>query len=329
MSSLLQPRSFAPSWTSRSSRQGIPRTQTDIRASTVQLSDMLVSPRHSQRPAPFAPTSARSRDDFIFPATVADDDEVDEAVSDLQSSQYTLSDSSHDVSETADVPSVASTSTVHVGDMRSGTETPRDSRGRAFSPSGLSILLARQRRGEGSSSRPSSNAASNTATPTGQRSVSPLRESRDAREVLVSRALQPAADISFDIEPGPSTRSRHGTHSTGTSESAPLLADLEASCQPSYTNNNGYGSASTIKRSRLAKDKLFKVAEKLLTVASRDVFQQTLAIAVKSLPAVLLGSLLNILDGVSCESHYTSSLLYVIFNDVTHAYRRHDHLPKK
>lgn len=167
-------------------------------------------------------------------------------------------------------------STTTISSTPSGSATPRGRGG----PSGLSLLLARQS-AEGSPSD------SLTPTPTAEypNGRLPTDPASNVR-LLVRPALSPV--ISFaGITPddGASTPS----------ETTPLLDDLEAA-----HHSNGQLPVSkadiTDRRSRIVS---ILRRPRAPHITPRDV-KNAAVTAVQSLPAVLLGTLLNILDGVSC-----------------------------
>ncbi|KAF7789143.1 hypothetical protein EIP86_000080 [Pleurotus ostreatoroseus] len=276
---LLQPKSYVSS-TSRASRSrhsGIPHVQEDIRDSTMQLSSI-----------PFrSPMSAQ--ESFVWPAVVAPPPEVGSLPSITTSFSSALPpeqrDSEHDPIDI--VVSGASSST------NTAATTPRGPGG-SFHPSGLSLLLARQ---------------AETATP------------RLSTEQLLTPTLERPPDVGSvstqSIAPSVSTQdtrdidaaSAPPLHSGLEQERAPLLSDLE-NALPSYTGQGGpVGSTDFVQMNghttpeavskRTARGVLAGWQYRALRSSSMAGCRDVAVTAVRSLPAVLLGTLLNILDGVS------------------------------
>lgn len=165
----------------------------------------------------------------------------------------------------------ASTSTLSTHPA-SGEMTPRAPPSPS-QPSGLSLLLARH----DERSRPtttSPTADSTTATPTLER---PTYMGAPLSIVRESRSASPTSE-----EP---------LHSN---ESVPLLSDLEANHQTYHTNGHAQPEPVGKRGTRGAvKDLTLRISK-----GSGPVLKDGL----KSIPAVILGTLLNILDGVSCTS---------------------------
>lgn len=164
-------------------------------------------------------------------------------------------------------PSISSALTTDSGtDLTASTTTTNTAapRGRTAEPSGLSLLLAQQDEGPSfdHSSEP-------VTTPTAERPFpTPL-------QVVVMDAEGHASSA----EP---------------SERTPLL-DVEAARVPSATN--GHGNPEAVAR-RTSKG----VLERWTYRKPAAELGNVLAVAVRALPAVILGTLLNILDGISCTS---------------------------
>lgn len=221
-----------------------------------------------------SPLSSLSADSFIFPTTVANIPGEDRASIAPSIASVLTTDSATDLS--------ASTATISSAD----TAAPviRAGRRASFHPSGLSLQLARQSGSELVSSGES------LETPTAERPF--------PRHEPIQRPPSAGHRQSSDQD----TRSRQ-------SESTPLLGDVEAA-QPAY-NGNGNGHASShlpveAVGKRTSRGKLVGWGKRVRPDAI-----QHIATAGRAVPAVILGTLLNILDGISCKpsSNPTISLL--------------------
>jgi hypothetical protein len=96
--------------------------------------------------------------------------------------------------------------------------------------------------------------------------------------------------------PSPSSRDRDRTRPSGGGESTPLLQTSVMTTLPSYTAR-ATNSMSELKTKNII-PKITRCVKEAMTKESLGHVAMT---SLKSLPAVLLGTLLNILDGVSCE----------------------------
>lgn len=228
-----------------------PRSQNDIRAHTMQLSNVAVSSKTS-------PTSP-------LPTP----------------SPYNQSSSNGVGSQTPRMPPAMSQCQPSPGDIPSSfksafLEAARPNLTQQYqttTPSGLSLLLANRRaevfnpssRGEGPPSSPGT-----------------------------SPSLTPQPRVDFTTSPPPVQTNYPERPSHQLSEGAPLLAQ-RVDPTVSYSSVEA-GLPHPIVKSGLG----FKLASasKIARVRSGEL----LVTCVRSLPAVLLGVLLNILDGVSCES---------------------------
>lgn len=216
--------------------------------------------------------SSHSEDAFIFPDVDAPPHAGPAAIPPHTGSAVSLVPSSHSMDSLTDL--AASTTTI--GSTPSGSATPRGRQG----PSGLSLLLARQ-------AAEDSPGDSLTPTPTlehpnGRLPTDPASNVRP----LVRPALSPVVSFAgIPSDDGVSTPS----------ETTPLLEDLEAA---HYSNGQLSGSKANIKDSRSRIVSLLRRPH-APRVTPRDV-KNSAVTAIQSLPAVLLGTLLNILDGVSC-----------------------------
>lgn len=244
----------------------LPHAQDTIRDSTMQISNlpMRTSLSTSMQPSSLSPHA------FIFPdgAEAAEGQVIDHPISvSFSSISSRLSE------EVADL--TASTSTKSPGDA-----TPKALS--SFQPSGLSLLMAR----ESSSERTAS-----TATPR----VHPVTQ---------TPTLEGINDVELDSGSTPPTAENGQGHPTvdkhahvpspgEPAETAPLLGDLEAGQQPSYDSIGATHASNTRKRLKSVFSR-FRHQVPGLYVGS-ELAQK----AVQAVPAVLLGTLLNILDGLS------------------------------
>ncbi|OCH91545.1 hypothetical protein OBBRIDRAFT_728492 [Obba rivulosa] len=134
-----------------------------------------------------------------------------------------------------------------------------------------------------------------SATPTsgGEQHLSPLPFNSgtpavdDAAEPALFPVTRPT--VAYDTLGSPRLHSP-------VSESAPLLADLEAA-HPSYSGNGSIAHARTSKQH--ARHVLVNLRKRIRHAATMESVGHLSATVAKSLPAVLLGALLNVLDGVS------------------------------
>lgn len=242
----------------------------------MQLSNMYLSPSQLQLQPP-------GRDEFIFPMVQSGQSpgqSVDESgiivyrpdiphlvlSTSRRSSVYSAVENLSASTTTASTEtSTSTTDTVTTEDTRAATPT----RSVAPNPSGLSILLARQQDGatssEGSLSSP---------TPTAEYSRNGL---------------------TAGSETSPAPPSRH-------SERTPLIQSPLQSF-PTYVPVRSPTPQKPNPKQELQLSLLAsEISRRLKDAASKDNVEGFLKTSVKSLPAVLLGTLLNILDGVSCES---------------------------
>ena len=171
----------------------------------------------------------------------------------------------------------ASTSTLST--QGAGAITPRAHSGTP-QPSALSLLLARHDE-EVRSGAPSpvDVVDSQEPTPTAERPAWMARTLSTVREQSVT-----------------STAVSHTEGETArapSDENVPLLADLEANHRTYHTNGDSRPEPINKRSARgVVKDFGYRIA-KQSGPATKD--------AVKSVPAVILGTLLNVLDGISCE----------------------------
>lgn len=323
----------------------VPHSVNDIRDSTMQLSNMLLS-SSSKRPGSTShPTSRREShgDSFIFPQALAGQFIPSSVPSTVPLDSAAASISSRLSLETSgSVDLSASTSTMGPVAGTPGALTPRP--GDSPPPSGLTLMMARQ----GSPARDALSAdeseRTSSATPR-----APARELRTehasdmdvhvqrGRCVLAEQATQPAGAVAVmgsgpDSSPslldgaGPDIDNEIARRQSATSKDSysrttasppppsdrtPLLLPSTTTVLPSYNAAitesspprafvNGRADAST--QTKMSRRRSIK---KSLARAKHNLRPENLVWGVKeavgSVPAVLLGTLLNILDGVSCE----------------------------
>ncbi|OJT12151.1 hypothetical protein TRAPUB_11300 [Trametes pubescens] len=208
--------------------------------------------------------SAHSQEAFIFPDVGASPNEEDEDV--LTPASLTSELSFKPAEDVTDLEASTSTLSTHPA---SGEMTPRAPPSPS-QPSGLSVLLARyDERSRNTPATPIADSA--TPTPTLER---PAYMGAPLSIVRESRSASPTSE-----EP---------SHSN---ESVPLLSDLEAGHQSYHTNGHAQPEPVGKRGTRGAvKDIALRMSK-----GSGPVLKDGL----KSIPAVILGTLLNILDGVS------------------------------
>lgn len=267
MISLLQPRSYVSS----SSKSSKPRSiglhsKGGIRDSTMHLSNLPLRTPNV--------TASQLQEAFIFPDVSEAPDEMDAEALPLPSASVPSLLSSRHFGSVTDL--TASTTTT--ASAQSGTMTPRGHSG----PSGLSLLLARQNPDE-----PVSSGTSDAAT---------SRAERPPFSLAYTNGVRPLDRESPSIH---YENANPGEAHNDPSESAPLLSDVEAA-QPSY-NGGRHPSQKVEGRRRGMKGALSLLPRLKLPTPSLRVVKVVSADAVQSLPAVLLGTLLNILDGISCK----------------------------
>lgn len=228
----------------------------------MQLSGLEMSPNsaHSIPPAISTPP------DFIFPS-------VGISHGPAMTSTVSLSSvaSSHGSLSTMDLASSMYSHEI-------GTATPRGAaRSPTTNPSGLSILLSGQRaKPDGTTA---SSFTSGSKTPVPRQNV---LSSQDNPEHLIVDLTPP--------RPKPTPVTRYPSERiSGTTETSALLDDVETPGQFYTGNVNPQTPPSKAKFS----------TKKVLSYVTFDV-KDVVATSIRSLPAVVLGVLLNILDGVSC-----------------------------
>ena len=236
--------------------------------------------------------SIPSRDSFIFPSAYNQAPQVAPgslpniplSTSFVPSSPYTKASSSQNSDLSASTSTLDSTNTVQ--NLLSGVATPR---GRDMShptapPSALSILLSKYADG---------------VTPRG-----PQTTQRSNYPQGFAPLIRPEAMVNH----GMSTRSEVPLHaSPPVTETTPLLSHLNGSGSAS----NGHSTGPS-KHPRSYSKRLSGLVRGLIG-ETRDSKTKELGRSIlKSLPAVLLGTLLNILDGVSCALVFQLLLFFAL-----------------
>ncbi|KAF7986880.1 hypothetical protein HWV62_12628 [Athelia sp. TMB] len=273
---LLQPRSYAATPNFSQTYPYVPRTQDDIRANTMALSNMLFS-TSSARELP-GPTSS-SRDDFIFPAGSHHDNGFGAMSSSLHSSLYSGNDL------TASTITNHSGNTIDTSFTAGAAEAGTSSKAttRRPPPSGLSIALARQKDHEEASSGGSSSDPTPTAEvpPTVLPVISENVGARNMAAVydgLLGASDPPPNGQNADDERSPLLAKNPPTY---TAQALPLpISHQETSKQKHKHNFN-------------------EVSLRVKKVATLGTIAYVAKTSLTSIPAVVLGTLLNILDGVS------------------------------
>ncbi|KAM5540073.1 hypothetical protein V8D89_006213 [Ganoderma adspersum] len=269
-SGLLGPRSYLAA----SPRPSHPRrasfalhSQNTIRNSTMEISSIPLTTRSNTEPSRSQDTDAEA---FIFPDLATSPAHAHATDLPPESAASSVISFRH-AEDGSDLE--ASTSTLST--QGAGAITPRAHSGTP-QPSALSLLLARHDE-EVRSGAPSPVVDSQEPTPTTERptwmarTLSMVREQSDT-----SRAV---------------SHTEEETAHAPSDENVPLLADLEANHRTYRTNGDSRLEPIGKRSARgVVKDFGYRVA-KQSGPAAKD--------AVKSIPAVILGTLLNVLDGIS------------------------------
>lgn len=245
------------------------------------LSNMLFSPPSG--PAPPGPAGSSSND-FIFPAGSHPDLGFGHMSSSRRSSVYSANDL------TASTVTDRSAATAATSSTAAPTETGASHQdlARRPPPSGLAIALARQK---SSAEASPAGSVSDPTTPTaGLPALSENAESRNRAAVYDGLLAAPS--------PAPSGAG---------DERSPLLVKMAQGAAPTYGATHqalplpiGHQPAS--KQKQKQKRPFDAVALRVKKVATLGTLTYVAKTSVASVPAVILGTLLNILDGVSCAS---------------------------
>lgn len=252
---------------SKSPRVFAPRAQGSIRDSTMQLSSLPLK----------SPLSVHFSETFIFPTTslqvpaAGAEDRISIAAS---LSSALTADSASDVLSS----SAATASSTNTAAPLSRERVP------STQPSGLSLLRPQR--------------AEDEAIPT-----------VTSEESLPTPTMERPYPVPHQHAPLKSSEIAESSHSTAHnpprrySERSHLLGDVEA-LRATYTTNghttngNGHVQPEAVGK-RTSKGTLAGWGSHLLKGAHTEELKHVPALAVKALPAVILGTLLNILDGIS------------------------------
>jgi hypothetical protein len=262
---------------------------------------MLMSTPRSGRSGRESPNQVREEDSFIFPVVGKsfDDSTPDTTLPAVSSSPPPSSEFSvHSTDLSASDSSLASS-------QHTGTRTPKGHAKPPPKPSGLSLLLARSQEGDGttqpilppisgtSSLQPMSSHAAVIEEEPFELDEAIMEHTPVSTNVLgqVPRHHSPPLQKVIHWEDQP-RRPPNNESASELTETTPLIGDYR---HPSYFHNI---PEQKLKRGRWI---LQCAADHWRELATLESLRNTLVVSVKSLPAVILGSLLNILDGVSCQ----------------------------
>lgn len=302
----------------------LPHSEDSIRHNTMRLSNRMIP----STPGDSVPGSSdRSSSSSIFPVfegDLSEDADVDGILPPLSDSPP---GSSHSSINIAQLPAPASPSfpseNAAINTLRGGRHTMHP-----FQPS--EFLRTRRRAQEDgpveeydqdTTDTPTSSSSSNS-TPKAR--VSQLPGSAPPTPRVMPPRIQTQQRVS------------HRENGSDINESAPMLRrqDNRRSSYESFApqfgrphtrNGNGHGQHIAVQPKR-TQSIINNVALRIRQAAKQESVQHALVIAFQSLPAVLLGSLLNILDGVSCACCVFKLLGYGCNNPFA-LHRRYDHLP--
>lgn len=227
-----------------------------------------------------SPLSSHSNDSFIFPTPTL---QVPGAAAGEGPASLSVSLASALTTDTA--TDALSSSTATLSSTNTAAPPSRDRPG-SFQPSGLSLLLARQ--SPENAAVPAVISEDSLVTPTAERPSAMAPETAPPQMSQVSEGSQAISQES---------RRRY-------SERSHLLADPEAVRTP-YTSNghapngNGHTQPDAVGK-RTSRGRLSGWGKSVWMKSRSHDLRHVPATIVKSLPAVLLGTLLNILDGISC-----------------------------
>ena len=175
--------------------------------------------------------------------------------------------------------------------MQSSASLTNLSPSTVLAPSNLSILL---RRHDESPTRDHSSSPVTTTEPR-------IRRLPSVSESSIRFVPQPpnrasVYDALLAPSPSPSLRDRNWdrVYSAGEGENTPLLQTSLTTPLPSYTTQTNISEL----KSKSIPSRIARHAKEAMSKENMGYFVVT---SLKSIPAVLLGTLLNVLDGVSCE----------------------------
>jgi hypothetical protein len=311
LESLLQPLSYASSHpNSYTLRQlPIPHSQDTIRTNTMQLSNMVITP--------ITGTPVHTPESFIYPIANYRPKSPHDRLEPPIPSSLSQSISAENI---IDLSAISSRST-SISPNDDGVVTPRGQDKAPLYPSGLSLLLA-------SRGREGAPESADTDKP----STSPT-EIESSLASVKSTAAEHPGDLPPKDAPATETAGLGPSEAIHTVNAISMLppftgrridSDLTETAPLLGGSHRSYHS-SPLAPSKSSKDSgvLRDAGHFIYESLKPDHLGHVLAVGVKSLPAVLLGSLLNILDGVSCKDlhvHYIQGLYQLICN------RRNDHI---
>lgn len=238
-----------------------PHSQDDIRSYTMQLSNMEMSAQSFHS----TPPSMSTPSDGASPFFSSREPGISSVLSPSQPQSTRLS-------PTLSPPEV-------------GSPAPRGSAARSpnHNPSALSILIS-SRRTEFDSMSPSSSTGKTPVPYTKIDQIQPAVENTTVDLTLPSAAAPPPKLMSVN-------RRMSEDYPREVNESSPLLGDVEAPGR-FYTSSGEPNGNLSAQKPRFSMKRFASHVELYA--------MHLLATSVRSLPAVILGVLLNILDGISC-----------------------------
>lgn len=242
--------------------------------------------------------AAPSEDAFIFPF-VSHAMEADENDRPHIPTSMSMSSVLTNPSDVVDL--TASTSTLST---QTGGSTPRL---RPSVPSGLSLMLSRT---------PEDHVGSSGTVPDDSQTSTPTVTGRDFISQFPRPPPLPSTHMPVSTLPTPDEETVQAS-----SEAQPLLSDVEAG-RPAYGGNGHISNGSNGPSKPTHVTALNKLKTRLLSKDYKATGGYVLSSLVKSIPAVVLGTLLNILDGISC----TSSFPLIFRHPNRHEARWYDHL---
>lgn len=247
------------------------------------LSNMLFSP--SSGPKLQGPTSSSSND-FIFPASSHHDLGFGHMSSSLRSSLYSVNDLTASTVTDRSGTTVGTSSTAAPAEMGAGHQD----QARRPPPSGLAIALARQKDSKETSPVGS---ASDPTTPTADVPGLPV--------ISESVGSRNRAAVYDGLLAAPSPAPSGGNPGD---ERTPLLVKMAQSASPMYNATQHHALPPPIGHQPSSKQKqthaFNALSLRVKKVATLGTLTYVAKTSISSIPAVILGTLLNILDGVSC-----------------------------
>lgn len=296
--SLLQPKSYNASSLTNDLRHTplVPHSQATIRLDTMQLSNMAFTPSLSSLDENVGEYFLSRDLDQNDPTTPGPNRGLfaQQPSSSFQASRF--HDTSNSFTENPEYPHHSSTSP-STNIPGTGASTPRNAHSQSstpFRPSGLTLLRPEKHPvdhaiAEDEAGQTSSTSTTTTTTPIAGPSHSTLAETMVPPKSIPTRLREEVANtfsskiLSWESSSPPSN--------TGiATEATPLMGNI-----PPMNYSSSSPSPTTFSK------KTSYAVSSVKRMFSPQNVEDAAKTAVKSLPAVLLGSLLNILDGVSCE----------------------------